>query len=187
MALQTSGAISLADLATEFGDTTPYSMSEFYRGGSLVPNSAANTSVPTSGAISLGNFYGAQNSLWATTLTAGYFTTNFPSYVYTSGYSSYLFAGFGSLSDTTVDFYSGAFCLSIYTNYVGGSNYYLYFEVGGSQSNSGWTSMTIPGFGTYNRASGTFYTNDEEGGVGWYWSSGTNVFSPGSTYAITFQ
>jgi len=38
MALQASGAISLSDLGTEFGDTQPHSLSEFYSGGSLVPS-----------------------------------------------------------------------------------------------------------------------------------------------------
>lgn len=38
MALQTSGAISIGDIATEFGDTAPNSLSEFYNGGSLVPS-----------------------------------------------------------------------------------------------------------------------------------------------------
>ena len=181
MALQTSGPISLNQIHIEAGGSsgTPCSLNDSDIRGLIGKGSGV--------AMSFSEWYGASSSLWSPTLTAGYFTTNFPSYVYTSGYSSYLFAGFGSLSDTTVDFYSGAFCLSIYTTWVGGGNYYLYFEVGGSQSNSGWTSITIPGFGTYNRASGTFYTNDEEGGVGWYWSVGTNVFSPGSTYAITFQ
>ena len=37
MALQASGAISISELATEFGDTIPNSLSEFYNGGSLVP------------------------------------------------------------------------------------------------------------------------------------------------------
>lgn len=37
MALQASGAISISELATEFGDTVPNSLSEFYNGGSLVP------------------------------------------------------------------------------------------------------------------------------------------------------
>lgn len=51
MTLQTSGAISLSDIATEFGDTAPHSMSEFYRNGSLVPDqkvvSAAGTALST--------------------------------------------------------------------------------------------------------------------------------------------
>lgn len=38
MALQTSGAISLANLQTEYGDTAPISLSEFYRNGGKVPN-----------------------------------------------------------------------------------------------------------------------------------------------------
>lgn len=61
MALQASGAISLANLATEFGDTTPNSMSEFYAGGSLVGTN--NASVPASGAITLANFYSATAAL----------------------------------------------------------------------------------------------------------------------------
>ena len=38
MALPPSGTLSLSDMATEFGDSTPNSMSEFYKGGSLVPS-----------------------------------------------------------------------------------------------------------------------------------------------------
>lgn len=59
MPLQTSGSISLADIQTEFGGASPTSISEYYKGGTYVPNTATNASVPTSGAISIGNFYGA--------------------------------------------------------------------------------------------------------------------------------
>lgn len=61
MALQTSGAISLSDVATEFSASAPYGLKSFYRGGSLVPDTAANASVPTSGAIKLKDFYGASS------------------------------------------------------------------------------------------------------------------------------
>ena len=57
MAIPVSGPVSILDLATEFGGTAPHSMSEYYRGGGLVPNN--NTGVPTSGVISLSDFYGA--------------------------------------------------------------------------------------------------------------------------------
>jgi hypothetical protein len=56
MALQSSGAISLNDIQTEFGGTNPISMSEYYRGGSFVTDN--NTGVPTSGAIDFNDFYG---------------------------------------------------------------------------------------------------------------------------------
>ena len=61
MALPASGQLSISDIATEFGDTQPNSMSEYYRGGSLVPDSAGNSAVPASGAISINNFYNAAN------------------------------------------------------------------------------------------------------------------------------
>ena len=37
MALQTSGAISLANVQSEFGGSNPVGMAEYYRGGSYVP------------------------------------------------------------------------------------------------------------------------------------------------------
>ena len=61
MAIVASGEISLADLQTEFGTSSPVSLSQFYLGGSIVtPN---NTGVPSSGnPISLDDFYGVANA-----------------------------------------------------------------------------------------------------------------------------
>jgi hypothetical protein len=52
--------LTLADIQTEFGGSNPISLSEYYAGGSLVPGSTTGTygAVPTSGAISIRNFYG---------------------------------------------------------------------------------------------------------------------------------
>jgi hypothetical protein len=54
-------AISMTTIATEFGGTVPHSLSEYYRGGGLVPNAPQNAAIPTSGTISMGNFYGSTN------------------------------------------------------------------------------------------------------------------------------
>jgi hypothetical protein len=66
MALVNTGALQLGlpasipanqNISSEFGGApAPYSLSEYYRGGGLVPNNA--TPVPTSGEISFSNFYG---------------------------------------------------------------------------------------------------------------------------------
>jgi len=48
MVLQSSGAISLGDIATEFGGTQPHSLSEYYGAPGL----------PANGTISIPNFYG---------------------------------------------------------------------------------------------------------------------------------
>ena len=50
MPLQTSGPISLSNVGSEFQNSAPYSMSEFY---------GAAAGIPASGAIGLSNFYGA--------------------------------------------------------------------------------------------------------------------------------
>ena len=57
MAIHLTGAISFQDLINEFAVPKPVSLSQMYAGGAYVPE--ANTGVPNSGAISLGNFYGA--------------------------------------------------------------------------------------------------------------------------------
>ena len=55
MALQESGSISLLDIAYEFDDAAPHSLSEFY---------GVATGVPTSGEITLADFYGVSSSFY---------------------------------------------------------------------------------------------------------------------------
>ena len=57
MALPDSGQISISQLRTNFGGSTPDGLAEYYRGGSNVADNAANTSIPQSGAVSLSDFY----------------------------------------------------------------------------------------------------------------------------------
>ena len=61
MAIYSTGAISFQDLINEFKAPKPVSLSQMYAGGGYVPE--ANAGVPKSGAISLGNFYGATAAL----------------------------------------------------------------------------------------------------------------------------
>ena len=56
MPIQSSGPVSLSDLQGEFGGSSPISLGEYYRNGSYVTSN--NTSIPTSGTIALGDFYG---------------------------------------------------------------------------------------------------------------------------------
>lgn len=62
MALPTSGPLTLAQIQTEFGGSNPISLSEYYAGGANVPagTSGTNGAVPSSGTISIANFYGTQ-------------------------------------------------------------------------------------------------------------------------------
>ena len=61
--MQTSGAISLSNIQSEFGGSNPISISEYIRGGSLVPDTVANSAIPTSlSNISFNDFYGSSSA-----------------------------------------------------------------------------------------------------------------------------
>ena len=113
MPLQSSGAISLSNIASEMGGSTPHSLSEYYKGGGLVGNHANNPNVPTSGTISFSNFYGANNTspvvANTATMTAGTYAVPNDKYGQTlTGYnSSGIIANYGSASDNTMDDSSG--------------------------------------------------------------------------------
>ena len=64
MAIKSSGSLSMTEIVNEFGGSVPHSLSEYYRNGGAVP--ANNTNVPTSGAISMSNFYNAVNEIQIT-------------------------------------------------------------------------------------------------------------------------
>jgi hypothetical protein len=80
---------------------------------------------------------------------------------------------FGSISDGTSDIYAGATINGLYFfeegTSVGGTGFYtrsIIWVVNGTQSNSGWSTVTI-GTTTYTRADATFSTS---GGVStWTW------------------
>lgn len=73
MAIKESGVISVSSLASEFGDGQPFSLSEYYRGGGLVPEDIQDVSSirePTSGykwvCIYTGDWtWGETNYFWA--------------------------------------------------------------------------------------------------------------------------
>ena len=78
MALQSSGAISLSDIQTEFGGSNPISLSEYY----------GSDTVPASGAISFDDFYGTSNITYMSA-TGGTVTTS-------GNYKIHTFTGTGA-------------------------------------------------------------------------------------------
>ena len=192
MALPSSGAISLSAIASEFGDSTPNSINEFYRGGSLVPNATVNNSVPTSGAISFNDFYGASDQLWTTNITVG--SRNIELFgtliavLYGFANDSAFNPGtgpgtFGSASDSTVDFYSGAALAGLYTR--DGSSNTFELDISGTQSNSGWSTMTV-GSTPLNRTDASFSVGNGVSAWTWTLSGNTNPMGTSGTTTVTF-
>ena len=78
MPIKTSGTLSMSEIASEFNDSAPHSISEFYGKG---------ISLPSSGIIRFSDFYGESNItggtiyddgtyLWHTFTSSGTFNTN---------------------------------------------------------------------------------------------------------------
>jgi len=180
MALQSSGAISLAQIQGEWGGSNPISLSEYYR-GSLPTGRTNYGSIPSSGAISFSNFYGtnAATGNWTSIVTvgSGAITNKVTAY----GYQNNSPITFGSISDATVNTYSNRTILSLswYT-----SNF-LFFTVSGNAPNSGWTSLKV-GSSTYARTATTYSPSSTSTQFRWNESSNPFGTTTGANVTVEF-
>ena len=179
MALQGSGAISFDDLRTEYSNTGSIALSEMYRGGSFVLNHSNNGDVPTSGAISLEDFYSQNNTApsWSMTLTVGGFSSKTSEYGYGAiGLTQDASPTYGSVSDNSVDILSGAFFRQCKHLSVGNT---LVLEIDGGSTS--WSTIVVNGT-TFTRTNMTLSTHQ------WTQGSVSNPFpSIGSTCTITMN
>jgi len=136
----TSGAISASNFMWLFGchqefysvaPTKANSLSDYYQGGSFVPNETANSNVPTSGAISFSNLYSAiskyyiqvpiQDRLLNTSTTSTQtHTINFKYSDYTAGYGQQKYCSDIRISAAIIPVSVG--CYDSSQNYVGDEN-----------------------------------------------------------------
>lgn len=159
MALQTSGAISLSDIQGEFGGSNPISLSEYYRGGAYTTNN--NTNVATSGAISIGSFYGAVSTLYLT-ISSNAANLNLQTLATNNGWSS------GQPLDVTINsnvwLYSnttstaGLIIPSALSNVLTLRNYGKVIGMGGNGGNAGGNA-TAGGPAISNSATGVTVVN----------------------------
>ena len=155
MALQTSGPISLSQIAGQFGDSAPHSLSEQY---------GATTNIPASGAISLSQFYGAPTTQHTISPLAGPFCgtwraprANTSGTVYTASFS----ISPGITVSSSVQFYTEN------GTYLGGQKRsYVTINPGQSNSVSSSIGVSYPVLSfSGTMTSFTFYyeTTDSEG------------------------
>jgi hypothetical protein len=155
-----------------------------------VPSGTTGTygAVPSSGTISLQNFYGTSNFLDQQTVTTGGGGPDPDPEVPTL--RGYVNGSYGSCVDGTSNLYSGAAIEQFQYHSSGAFGTYYIFNVTGSQPNSGWTTLTIVGNGTkvLTRASASFFNSAS---TAWTWTTtddvSTQVFGDlGSTVVCTF-
>ena len=184
MTLPTSGPLSLGNIQTEFGGSNPISISEYRRGAGLpilVPDTATNINIKsTLSNMAFSNYRGGSvvSILDTQTVYVGYAEISqtqegVTTYTYAIGYRQDIMVPTGgSVSDGTSNIYGGATIRAICVDWDSPGAGSLMFRVNGTQTNSGWTSITVNGT-TFNRASASSFT---AGGTftTWTW----DIFSP---------
>ena len=207
MALASSGTISI-------GGSTANRSINLELGRSATTSSNLNeTALRTlaersSGSISLSHFHGKSDNLWSFTVTNGYAQDNWCmlkscTTIYLHGYANYwngnvtggpLYQanGYGSVTDTTCNFKSGATIKALSWRYelIGT----LVFELAGNQTNAGFSTMTI-GSTSFNRTDANFQYISALNTTQWSWETdalGTggnnNPFgSSGTTRSVVFN
>jgi len=147
MAIKSSGYISFDEIVSEFGGTAPHSINEYYRGGSEVIDSTTNAGIPTSGAISLSDFYSASD--WAAPVATGGSITIIGDYKYHTFNSSdsFVVSSIGNVSTMQVTMIGagGGGGGSVGNNFTGN-----YKHGSGGLASTSWnnTSVTLS-TGTY--------------------------------------
>jgi hypothetical protein len=167
MALQSSGQISLSQIATEFGGSAPHSLSEYY----------GNGNAPASGEIQLAaDFYGTSNSIsFSSTITCG--SQVHKAGINTHGWVSPLASAAGVVrggaatnfmgSAANINVASGVTLNGIYSFFdITAGNYILEF----STATTNWTQFVINGQ-TLTRASAAVANSSTK----FTWSGYTNI------------
>ena len=202
MPLQTSGTITLAQIQTEFGGSNPIGLSEYYRGGGLVPNTAANASIPTSGIIRLSNFYGGSNVVF-TPVTRTYTTGTAATETAPTGATNVIIAVWGGGGGGAGGWFSdsdeagggggaGGYSQSSYS--ITGGQTLIYtvgsFGIGGSYGNAGLSNGANSSVSSGTKSITTMIGNGGirgiliDGGAGGSASGGTTTNTSGGSGGI---
>lgn len=184
MAIQSSGSISLANLQSEFGGSNPISLSEYYRNGAYVTSN--NTSVPTSGAISLSNFYGAVKQ-FTFNITSNTQNANIRTLAVAAGWdgSAPLIANVNSgiylWSDSTS--IGGAIISGSFAGGLTLNNYGKIIGRGGNTGQNGGPALTVASSGVAVVNASGAYIAGGGGGGGSSYSGGDGTSN--NTYSVT--
>lgn len=146
MTLQSSGAISIANLASEYGGSAPHSLNEYYKNGGLVPSTVAET---VTAASMSGSVYDGRGGGYTT-----YPAINSGGYIY----RSYTWADNGTtgtgdiqwtVNKTGTYHYQGTYYIqnatrtATHTWYVNGSQVATYNLTAGNSSTSSTGSFSV--------------------------------------------
>jgi hypothetical protein len=172
-AMQSSGAISISQVETQFGGSASTSFSEYYRGGTYVPTAATSSSgIPTPGnAISLSNFYSAQPHGESVYTTPGTYTWTCPPGV-TSVYVVCI--GGGASGD---GYYESTYYCTSCPDYPHCVTYGFYNQNGGGGGGLAYKTISVSPGTNYTVQVGSggvyaIYSGSGGGGLSWFQANG---------------
>ena len=194
MAVTSSGMIGLNEIHVEAGGSS---------GSACTINDSDIRGLigKSSGAyVAFSNYYGASNSIDTQSLVVGTVTPH-PTYTGTyigavqGGRYSPSQAGIwsaGSLSDGTCNFKSGSYYRGLYwqSTYAYSSSTKAHFNIAGTHSNSGWTSLNTGTGTTFTRSSMSYATNSFFNTTTWQKTNPPAFYTSsmvGQTKTVTFQ
>lgn len=184
MTLPVSGPISLAQIQAEFGGPN-YALSTYYRGAGYTTGN--NTSVPTSGQISMSQFRGAVKSVpGSTNFGPGSHSVVIPVYSVITMYIWGAGGGGGGISGNTSAFPNQYYGGTGGTSYFGAPDYTIYAYGGTGGGNGSFyfgTNSNGVGGSPGGAANGNIYNTTgggRAGGAGAPWDTGFSVWYGGS-------
>lgn len=172
MAIPSSGPISLTTLQTEFGGANPIGLNEYYAGGGLVAAGTTGTfgPVPSSGTISLQNFYGTTAvTFWVATLDVNW-SGAWSHATFASASGVWVSLCNGGYQGAPRSFLSNVGALSPVTLYPG-NDQSVYPQTPSAGSGGG-------SFATFIGQPSQYWTNTSDGS---YYVVGENLVSPFTT------
>lgn len=178
-----AGSGSTSSLEQFFGvATSPYtsqiSLSQLYRGGTYVLNTGANSAIPTSGQISMSEFYSSVNVLPGNSWTAGTITASTISAVTYGTGSQWVIVG-GNSSSTPVIFTSSNNAVTFASETIPSGLSTTYNFEGVTYGNS---IYVISGVNLTGGDTAYFATSSD----GVTWTTGATIASPSVATRISF-
>ena len=160
MPTPSSGPISFQNLQTTYGTGQPVSLRELYRGGSNVPNITPNNSIPTTGIVSLDEYYSTWgNKTLSFTITVGSAAVSGKGYYF--GYGNLTKgSNFGSINQRTFLTPNGPMTIEGLYYGTGTTSWHLHLSSASAPANTDLTfkSVAISGYtigGVRNSATST--------------------------------
>lgn len=189
MPTPSSGSISFLNLKNTFGTGNPVSMATLYRGGTNVPNITPDNSIPTTGPISMHDFY----STWGKKTLSFTMTVGSVPYLkkgYFFGFGRLTKGGsFGSLSTSVFLTPNGTMTIEGLYYSTGTQAWHLQLSSASSPADSdlSFRNVTVSGYNIGGVRSARNSTIQLGTARRWNWHAATNSHPTSGTIACTIS